>query len=248
MVCSEAGSGFALDIGVNWEGVSPFEPDYVLPLPELQPEFASAAFVHYLRAQRIRVIRGRSLGQIYDPLFNRTHEHFFGHQHAPPREAPSGYDCGVMSESLIYLAHPSFTAYRAYGHLTCRRYVARCLRLLLGKDDLIQTNLPSAARLSLTHQEEENRWVVHLLYAPTHNRGGRLSLDTGSVQSSGCGVEIIEELPPLRDIAVAVRLDVPIIHVSLEPQGVPLEFHTEKGYVRFIVPECNCHQMVVLQA
>ena len=148
------GSGFALDIGAAWEGASPFEIDYVLPRPGLRAEPIESPFVHYQRSQRIKATAGSSLGEIYDPWFNRTFAHFSGHQHAPRKSEPSGYDSGVLHGPIAYLAHPVFTAYRTMGHFTCRRYVAQAIRLLLGEDDQVRTNLPSNGRLTLTRQAE----------------------------------------------------------------------------------------------
>ena len=83
------GSGFVFETGATWAGESPFEPDYVLPVEGLRPDHVQAPFVHYLRSQRIKIGKGTSLGEVFDPWFNRTYEHFSGHQHAPP--APGGF-------------------------------------------------------------------------------------------------------------------------------------------------------------
>ena len=240
------GSGFAFDIGAKWEGPSPFEIDYVLPRAGLRPEPIDAPFVHYLRSQRIQATTGLSLGDIYDPWFNRTFEHFSGHQHAPRREERSGYDSGVLHGRVAYLAHPVFTAYRSMGHFTCRRYVAQAIRLLLGEAEQVRTNLPSGARLTVTHQAAEKRWIVHLLFAATLNRGGPVRLDAGTVQSTGRSVEVIEDLLPLRDIRVSLRLDRPVRRVTLEPQGVEIPFQENTGRINFQVAEFTAHQMVVL--
>jgi len=239
-------TGFAFDLGADWEGASPFLPDYIQPRADLRPEFTTAPFVHYQRSQRIKVRDGQSLGEVYDPWFNRTFAHFSGHQHAPPRPDPSGYACGVRRENLVYLAHPSFAAYRAMGHLTCRRFVAKCLRHLLGAEEPVRTNLPSSARLTLTRQEEENRWMVHLLYATRLSRGGAIALDAGTVQSAGRNVEVIEELLPLSNIDVSVRVGTPIHTVRLEPQGEEIPFREADGFVHFHLAGFCCHQMVAL--
>ncbi len=237
---------FALDVGADWEGTSPFEPDYVRPREGLRPEGVDAPFVHYRRSQRIRARAGESLGEVYDPWFNRSYAQFSGHQHTPMKDEPSGYDCGVEHGSIVYLAHPVFTAYRAMGHITCRRYVAQALRLLLGDDVPVTTNLPSLGRITVTRQAKQRRWIVHLLFAPIVNRGGKVEIDAGTMISSGQDTQVIEDFIPLRDVEVSLKLPAPVQRATLEPQGEALPLSLESGCLSFTVPEFTAHQMVVL--
>ena len=65
---------FAIDTGAEYAGVSPYNPDYVLPAPELRPEFVNSPFnnpfVMYAPSHRVRATSGRSLGQVFDSYFN----------------------------------------------------------------------------------------------------------------------------------------------------------------------------------
>jgi hypothetical protein len=242
------GSGFAFDIGATWEGESGFCPDFVRPAPEVCPGYIGSPMVMYLPSQRIRATHGTSLGQVYDPYFNRTYRHFCSHQHTPPRPEPSGYDAGVSTPAITYLAHPVFSIYRGFGAVPCRDYITRALRARLGEALTLRTNLPSTARVSLTHQAAESRSVLHLLFASTVSRGGSLPLSAGAVQRHGQAVEVIEELLPLRDIEVAVALPATVTRATLEPQGVEVPIHRENGRVTVTVPEFTCHQMVVFSS
>jgi hypothetical protein len=154
----------------------------------------------------------------------------------------------VSTPAITYLAHPVFSIYRGFGAVPCRDYITRALRARLGEALTLRTNLPSTARVSLTHQAAESRSVLHLLFASTVSRGGSLPLSAGAVQRHGQAVEVIEELLPLRDIEVAVALPATVTRATLEPQGVEVPIHRENGRVTVTVPEFTCHQMVVFSS
>ncbi|MCK5801838.1 MAG: beta-galactosidase [Lentisphaeria bacterium] len=233
------------DIGAVFEDESPFRPDFVLLDEAVRPEFCKTPMVMYLPSRRIRPTTGQSLGAVYDPYFNRTdHRHFCSHQHTPFKPEASGYSAGVLNGNILYLAHPVFSIYRGWGAVSMAEYIRNAVNMLLD-GPTVEASLPSTARLSLMDQPGESRYVLHLLYANTVSRGGPLSLAGGTVSSRG-SIEIIEELMPLRDTAVAVRPAREVARVTLEPQGVDLPFAVEDGEVQFVVEEFVCHQMVVL--
>ncbi len=243
---------FAFDLGATYEGLSPCYPpdnepnrghDYLLPVPELCAAFVNRPQVMYERSHRIRVTKGESLGQIFDPYFNRTWEHFCSHQHTPNQGQPSGFDCGVRHGNIIYFAHPVFRNYRAYGAVAYREFVVKAIRAFLGNILTLATNLPSTARVTLTNQPKENRHILHLLYAPTVNRGGVMQLSGGNV-SGGKSVEVIEDLPPLHDIEVTLRL--PVKSARLVPQGGDVTLEKSGDHVTLRLPKFSCHQMIEL--
>jgi len=244
---------FALDLGADHSGPSPFHPpdheanrghDYLLPVRDLRAPFVNMPQVMYERSQRIKVTTGTSLGQIFDPQFNRTWEHFCSHQHTPNREEPSGFDCGVRHGTILYFAHPVFRHYRSYGAVTYREFIVRSLRAFLGDEVTLETNLPSTARVTLTSQSAENRNVLHLLYAPTINRGGVMQLSGGNL-SGGKSVEVIEDLPPLHDVVVTLRM--PVKSAKLVPGDGDVSIEQSDDRVTLRLPKFSCHQMIELQ-
>jgi hypothetical protein len=245
---------FAFDLGAEYEGLSPYYPpddepnrghDYLLPVPAMRAPFVEMPQVMYERSHRIRVTKGESLGQIFDPYFNRTWEHFCSHQHTPNQDQPSGYDCGVRHGRILYFAHPVFRHYRAYGAVAYREFITGAIRTLLGDALSVSTNLPSTARLSLTTQPENNRHILHLLYAPTIARGGVMQLSGGNT-SGGRSVEVIEDLPPLHDVTVTLKL--PIASARLVPQGGEISLEKSADRTTLRVPAFSCHQMIELRA
>jgi hypothetical protein len=239
---------FAFDLGATYEGLSPCYPpekeinrghDYVLPMPTLRAPFVNMPQVMYERSHRIRATRGESLGQIFDPYFNRTWEHFCSHQHTPNQPEPSGFDCGVRHGNILYFAHPVFRHYRTYGAVANREFIARAIRSFLGEAVSLSTNLPSTARVALTSQPDKNRQVLHVLYAPAIHRGGNIQL------LGGKGVEVIEDLPPLHDIEVTLRL--PVTSARLVPQGGEVTLEKSGDSVTLRVPVFSCHQMIEIE-
>lgn len=235
---------FLFDIGAEFRGSSRFCPDYVLYSNGLQPAGIRSPMVMYLTSQRLQVTTGTSLGDIYDPYFNRSdYLHFSSHQHTPYQLEPSGYAAGVKKGSIMYLAHPVFTIYRGWGNVPMANFLRKAVRMALGEQE-IRTNLPSTARLSLMDQPASRRSILHLLYANTVVRGGHLQAD--GVSSRG-PIEVIEDLLPLHNVRVSIKPRRPIKRITLEPQGGTVLYETdENGRICFRVDSFTCHQMVVL--
>ncbi|MEM7624141.1 MAG: alpha-amylase family protein [Planctomycetota bacterium] len=238
------GRGPVFDLGAEWLGPSEFETDYVLPAEELRPDWIDQPLVMYFPSQRIRPTTGRSLGEVFDPYFNRDYRHFCGHQHTPPRTEPSNFACGVQNGPITYLAHRIFSIYRGWGAVAYKEIALRAIRSSLGASR-VTTSLPSTARLTLREQAAHRRSVLHLLYANTINRGGAMHMAAGTM-SAVTTVEVIDDLVPLIDVEVRLHPGHPIAAVYLQPQGIPLDFRVEDESIHFVLPRLICHQMIEL--
>ena len=53
--------------------------DYVLPVASLRADFVNDPLFMYQPAEKIRLTDGTSLGEVYEPYFDRTPRHFSGH-------------------------------------------------------------------------------------------------------------------------------------------------------------------------
>ena len=219
------------ELGAIHVGPSPYQPSYVqidFPIAGLP----AAAHVMYAPAQQIELAEGgQAIAMLVEPYFNRAVAHFCSHQHTPPRPKPEGPGM-TEGSSGIYMAWDVFQDYAENGSLVLRELVLHALERLLPKRQL-RTNLPAQGIVTLQQQPSENRLVQHLLY--------------GSPVKRGNGIEIIEDLPTLRDIQVEIRTDKTVKEVYLAPSGDALAFEHQDGIVTYTVPEFSCHQMVVLQ-
>ncbi len=235
--------GFAFDIGADHFGESEYQPDFLEPGSVLSPDFVNSPLAMYLKSQQVKTTSGEQLAAIRNPYFNRTWEHYCSHQHAPAAEL-SGYAAAVRKDNVLYLAHPIFSIYGALGAVAYRQYAENAIRLMLGEGASISTNMPSTARVSVMLQEKENRYVLHLLHANTVQRGGNVKLSPEGYVWDSRTVEVIEDLLPLRDTNVTLKLPKAVKSVRLEPQGKDIPFDAANGEVRLAVDEFTCHQMV----
>lgn len=239
-----SGDGCVFDIGAEWHGESPFQPDYVLPSEPVADEIFTSPLVMYLKSQRITVTDGESLGDVFDPYFNRSYDHFCSHQHAPAKTEPSGYAAGVRKGNIVYLAHPVFSNYRALGAVAYRRLIGRVVRLLL--TPTVETNLPSTARVALNRQDEHDRYVLHLLYGAPSSRGAVVPIAADGAVRSSSVVEVIEDLPTLTGTGIICRVPETIRKVTAEPDGADIDFEQKDGAVTIRVGAFSCHRMIVL--
>lgn len=223
------GSGFALPVGADLLGPSPFNPTFIAPRDDLRPDWITDPFMIFAPTVRIRATGGDSLGVVHEPWFNRTPHHFNGHINAAARPEASGYDCGVRHGNIIYLAQPVFSLYRELGGVAVKRYVLAALADLLGAPTMAVEGLPSAGTATL-RRLPDGRQVAHLLYATPTLKG----------QTVLGPLEVIEDLPAIGPVTLA--LPTGVTTARLEPQGVDLV--VSDGTV--VVERFACHQMVVL--
>jgi hypothetical protein len=228
--------GFLFDVGAKWEGQSPYtEGDYMMPAPPLRPPFLHDPLFMYEVAERIRVGRGgASLGEVYDPYFDRAPQHFSGHMNTPNQPDPSGFDAGSEKGGFLYLAHPIFTAYKRAGTVAMLEIAERLIDRALATPRTIRTSLPRAGRATLRRQAKAKRDVLHLLYATPVLRG----------VVRGEQIQPIQELVTLHDVEVSVANTGRVRSVKLAPTGKQLAFTAKSGRVSFVVPELTGHQAV----
>lgn len=227
---TEAGDGFALDLGAVWEGAALYKPDYFRPYFELA-SLPHAAFIFYSDGQQVRLsASGTALGHREHPYFNRDVFTFCSHQHTPSALQDNGPGM-VESPNGIYFAWNVFEDYAVKGSLALKECVLYALNRLL-PDRTLSTTLPAQGIVTLMEQPGERRYVNHLLYATPVKRGS--------------GVEVIEDLLPLYDIGVTLKLAQPVKRVYLAPQMTELPFEEIAGGIRYTVPKLECHQMVAI--
>jgi hypothetical protein len=227
--------GFLFDIGAEWSGTSGMAGgDYLLPVPDLQADGVSDPLFMYFPSEQVKATTGTSLGQTYDPYFDRTPRHFSGHVNAPSQPDPTGFDAGVTKGAFTYLAHPIFTCYHQAGAVAMLEIAEKAIRHALGGPRTVATTLPRAGRVTVRHQPGANRDVVHLLHATPALRGNL----------RGANVQPIQDLITLSDIAVDLAPKGAVAAVRLVPEGTTLPHDLKDGRLTFTVPQVRGHQMV----
>jgi hypothetical protein len=226
---AKGGDSFAIDLGVRRLSDNPYQPDYYRPTEAL-PALGSAAFIMYGRGQRVELTNGTALGYREDPYFNREAFAFCSHQHTP-NSARNGGPGMAESANGIYIAWDMFTDYATKGSLALKEIVLYALHRLLPSATM-RASLPAQGIATLQEQPEERRYVNHLLYASPVRRGAK--------------IEVIEDILPVYNVSVELRLPRSVRQVYLAPQMTPLPFEHADGAVRYTVPKLECHQMIVL--
>jgi len=217
-------------MGVTVAGMSPFQTTYIRPDPSFRGDIPAADHVLYERGLRVTAKPGATvLARIVEPYFDRTYRHFSSHFQTPPRPVASPYAAVVARGRVATIPFPVFKAFGTHGSLFYRQMVANVLqRLLPGR--MITIDGPST--MEVTVMRQGRRTVVHCLsFAAEHRHT----------------MDIVEDIVPLRDVLLTVRMAVAPRKVYLAPAGTPVPFTHARGRVTLIVPEIKGHQMVVLE-
>jgi hypothetical protein len=223
------GTAFALPLGGRYTGPAPFTPMFVTPREALASGLPLTEHVMYETGTAVEPLAGSEvLADNIAPYFNRTWRHYCSHQHAPS----SGNLCGpaiVQAGRVVYFAQPLFTQYQKNAPRWCRALLKGALDRLLPQPAL-RVQAPSTLIATVTRQAAETRQLVHLLhYLPIR---------------TNAGLDIVDEVVPLHDVEVSVRVDGPVAAVRCVPEGTPLPFTQADGRARFTVPVLNGYQIV----
>ena len=223
------GRGFALDLGAKYLGKAEFTPSYLRPQFEMSGLW-DASYVIFEKGTKIEAT-GDVLGLRENPYFERTVEHFSSHAQTP-NDIEVTEPAITIGKDGAYIAFEIFKEYAVQGALIARETVVRVLDMLLGENKTLVTNLPAQGVTTLMEQKEEKRYINHLLYAAPVKRGQR--------------AEIIEDLIPIYETEVALKLDKQPKRVYLAPQMKDIAFTYENGTLHYTVDKFTCHQMVVI--
>jgi hypothetical protein len=224
-----SGTRFLLDVGAEYLGPAAFDMDYTVAGRSLVPDFIGTAFLNDTAALRTRATDGEILATIKEPYFNRTYERYSSHQNTPNRLEDAAHPAAVRKGRIVSLFHPLGRIYNDLGARVHRDYLMKALGLLY-RDPIQEVRLPSAGRVNLMHQPFKKRYMTHLLYANPMKRGRCL---------------VIEDMPPLFDIEVTLRVPQKVRKAYLAPQGEGLKLNRSGTAVSVRVPKLQCHQIVV---
>ncbi|MES0885168.1 alpha-amylase family protein [Roseibium sp. SCP14] len=235
---------FALDIGAELEAPSvPFDPSYLQTQTFLDENLIGSPIVMYDQALALKATDGEELAHILPSYFNRSWDRFCSHLHTP--EDPDAGTLGtaiVQKGKVVHVAYPLFKLYGRLGQ-PLYKYLFRGLVKRVLPDQLIRTSLPSAGRVSVTRQKNEDRTIVHLLYAPTQLRGRGIAYNDGETRA----IEIIEDVPVLNNIQADVRLHKKPRAVHCAYDGAELDWDFDsRNRLRVHVPEMHIHSAIVI--
>jgi hypothetical protein len=229
----EAAGDFALaaELGVHYRGPAEFAPDYLALEPALGAGIEPMAHVCQLPGVRIAVDPGAELlARSGAPYFNRTWRHFNSHQYTP-MEAVTDEPVIVQNGRSIYVARSLFREYAVSARRVHKQVLANCLARLLPRPCVGASTLPSTAVVTVRRKQAD--LMLHVLHY-VHQRRGQ-------------GLDVIEDVLPLHDITLHVRAARKPEAVRLAPDGQPVAWDWQDGYVRVALPRVDGYALVQLE-
>jgi hypothetical protein len=231
---------FQLDaIPVTYVRPAPTQPSYLRLDAALVGESELADDYDYAFYDRAHIVQAEegamAHGDLRAALFNRTWEHFMGHQHAPVGESLAA-PITARNEKVLYLAAPLFRAYRNHDYWVYRAIAQAALADFL-PSPLIKPTAPGWVEFSLHAQpataDHPERKIVHIVtYHPRR-----------TLQS----IQHVDQSWAISGLEVRVRAPKAPHQVYLAPDREPLAFSMETGYVRVRLPPVGPHSVVVIE-
>lgn len=218
------------ELGVKAMGLSPFTVTYLRARKAIAADLPPSDHVVYDRSVRVVAGRGtRILAGIVEPYFERSWNHFCSHNQTPGDKL-SRYAAATVRGRVAYISYPVFSSYAAHGNYPLRLLVRSTIDLLL-PERLLSVEAPTGTEATVMRQR--NRTIVHLLHYSPERRAANL--------------DIIEDIVPLRDVRISLRMVNAPRSVSLAPEQTSLVFEYAGGRVSVVVPEVRGHAMVVVE-
>jgi hypothetical protein len=225
----ETGGRFVLPVGAHDPKPARYDCDYLVVADALARDMVRSPVLCYTPATRVTPDPDAEiLARVREPFFSRTYGHYCSHLNTPPRGEDAEHPAALRRGRVVYLAHALGKLYHEHGAEQHRQYFRNALALVYG-GPMLGVEMPSGGRVSLVHQPQRRRYVAHLLHAPPVKRGRCL---------------VIEDMPPLRDVPVSLRVPQPVLSARLPLDDKPLAPRRDGDRLRLIVPEVRGHQIV----
>jgi len=206
--------------------------DYLRPRGDIGRGLAETEYAMYMKELAVAAEPGaETLVDVIASYFDRSYKHFCSHNQTPSSSRASGPGI-VRNGQTIYFAHPIFSQYAQTAPLWVKKLFLNALEMLL-PEPLVRHRGPSSLLVTLNEQAAEKRQVLHLLHYIPERRG--LQFDT------------IEDVLPVYDIPLSVKVPGAVQAVTCVPQQEGLNFQQANGRVDFTLPKLEGHQMIAIQ-
>jgi len=230
---------WAEDLGITYEGESPFVPTYLKLGPALRTDLPDYEYALYDGSARWRPRQDpveEAWGRLGDPLFQRGAEHYTSHAQTP-FDHLTDYVAVMQKGRLAATAFPIGASYYDHGYWIYREIFHRLVRAVLPVR-LVETNAPISTEISVTRQQADGRhparWMIHIvnfspnLRTPEH-------------------VEYYEDPIPLQDVRIDLSINAPISRAYTAADGVGVPFEMSQRGVRVEVPKVEVSAVIVLE-
>jgi len=171
-----------------------------------------------------------------EPLFQRSPAHYTSHAQTP-FDHLTDYAAVAHRGRLAATAFPIGTSYYRNGYWIYREVFRRLVRMVLPVQ-LVETNAPISAEISVTHQRTignmPERWMIHIVNFSPNQR-----------TPEHC--EYMEDPIPLHDLWMSLAIDTPIARAYLAAHGSPLALRTLNGRWQVDIPRIETSAIAVLE-
>ncbi len=220
------------NMGVELIDQGKYEQDYVVAEESIANGLYDTEYILYNQGLYVKPVGNiKTLASLYHPYFNRNYKHFCSHFQTPV-EKKSEYPAITQNGNIIYCAHPIFSMYKSHAMQAYKQLVLNCLALLI-PDKQVKAQVPTTAHINLNYQDFHDRYVLHILHYIPERRCEQ--------------IDVIEDVIPLYNINLQVKLPKAPKKVYCAPTGTLLEFAFKDGYADVCIPEVLGHQMVVFE-
>lgn len=222
---------FLLDVGAEYVGPARYDSDYTKVGSELAAEgLMTSPVLNYEPAMRVKPTDGAEvLAEVYEPYFSRTHAHYTSHRNTPQQLDAAGHPALIQKGNVVFSPSALDRIYASQAAPPHRDLFAKALQRI-HPERMLEVDLPSSGRVSLLRQADESRYVAHVLYASPHYRGG---------------LELIEDIVPLYNVTVTVRVPEDVTAATLIPGGESLEISRDGPACTVTIPKLEMHSAVV---
>jgi hypothetical protein len=219
---SADGSAPALpEMGIRPVGPSPFKTTYLRFGKAIATGVPPTDHVLYDRTIRVTPAPGAAaVARIVEPYFERTWEHFSSHAQVPG-DRLSRYAGATLNRRVAYIAFPVFSSYATHGNFPYRLLVGNLIDRLL-PDPILRVTAPVETEVSVMRQDDPLRTIVHLLHYSPQRRTNDL--------------DIVEDVIPLHDIPLSLKLNRKPSRVYTAPEREDVPFTYAQGHVNLVVP------------
>jgi hypothetical protein len=221
-------------LGITVHGISPFDTTYIRFGDQVNRDVPATDHVMYEMGWRVKPKPSTEvLAEVVEPYFQRAWNHFSSHFQTPP-EKVSQWSAATQQGRVIYVSTPIFHAYARHGNYPYRLLIRNLIDRLL-PEPLLKVDGPTGLETTVTQQRLSRgvRTAVHLLYYSPERRAANY--------------DIIDDMVPLHDVAVSLRLPSAPKAVYLAPGKEPLKFRYREGRVEAHVPKVNGHAVVIFE-
>jgi hypothetical protein len=205
--------------------------EYIRPRDGFAEEIPHTEHAMYMRGVAIEVEGDTEvLADTVSSYFDRDYKRFCSHRQTPS-SGQVVHPAVIQKGNIIYFSHPIFSQYQTKAPKWVKQLFASAVDRLL-PDPLVRVQAPTSLLVMVNKQSHLQRYVVHLLFYIPERR---------------CeAYDVVEDVVPLHDVPVSIKLPEDVTSVRIVPDGRPLSYEKQQGRLAFVVPHMRGHCMVEL--